>query len=83
MFPNDWITTAEAAQISRYHVEHICRLIRNDQIHARKWGKEWMVDKNSLLEYLNRDIKPGPNGDGNFVVSFGTVNIRKTILPCR
>ena len=57
---DQWVTTTEAAQISGYHVEHIRRLIRDGHILARKWGKEWMVDKSSLLDYLKIEKKPGP-----------------------
>jgi len=57
---DEWITTTEAARISGYHIEHIRRLIRGGHINARKWGKEWMVDKLSLFDYLKKEIKPGP-----------------------
>ena len=55
-----WISTTEAAQISGYHIELIRRLVRSGQNHARKWGKEWMVDKASFFEYLKKEKKPGP-----------------------
>ena len=57
---DEWITTTEAAKISGYHIEHVRRLLREGQINARKWGKEWMVDKNSLREYLEKEKKTGP-----------------------
>jgi len=57
---SDWITTTEAVRISGFHVEHIRRLIRNGQIGARKWGREWMVDKTSLIAYLAMERRPGP-----------------------
>ena len=56
----EWISTIEAANISGYHIEHIRRLIRSGEIVARKWGKEWMVNRVSLNEYLMRKPKPGP-----------------------
>ena len=56
----DWITTASAAKLSGFHVEYIRRLVRSGQIHAKKWGREWMVDRNSLLEYLEMERRPGP-----------------------
>jgi len=57
---DDWITTTEAAKISGYHVEYLRWLIRNSHIDAQKWGREWMVNSASLLEYLSKDKKPGP-----------------------
>ena len=59
----DLITTAEAAEYSGFHVEYIRRLIRNDHIRARKWGREWMVDRKSLLVYLEMDRRPGPKAE--------------------
>lgn len=50
----DWLTTTEAAEMAGYHPDHIRRLIRAGEITARKWGAAWMVDRHSLLEYLNR-----------------------------
>ena len=55
-----WISTTEAVRISGYHIEHIRRLLRDGQIHARKWGREWMVDRKSFQEYLEKEKKPGP-----------------------
>lgn len=57
---DDWLSTTEAAQISGYHIEYIRRLVRRGQISARKWGKDWMLDKASFYEYLKKDKKPGP-----------------------
>jgi len=57
---DNWITTTEASKISGFHVEYIRRLIRGGHINARKWGKEWMVDKQSLIDYQKQDNKPGP-----------------------
>ena len=56
---DDWITTAEAAQISGYHVDHIRRLIRARKLHARKWMRDWQVSRRSLLAYLDQMKKTG------------------------
>jgi len=56
----EWITTTQAANISGYHIEYIRRLIRSGQISAQKWGREWMVSRKSLQEYLAIEKKPGP-----------------------
>ena len=51
----DWITTLDAAQITGYNVEQIRRLARTGKITSKKWGKEWMIDKTSLLEYIKTE----------------------------
>jgi excisionase family DNA binding protein len=56
----EWITTTEAAKVSGYHIEYVRRLARNGQIVAKKWGREWMVNRKSFQEYLASEKKPGP-----------------------
>jgi hypothetical protein len=51
---DDWITTAEAAEISRYHVEYIRQLARDGKFIAQKWARDWMISRASFLEYLQR-----------------------------
>jgi hypothetical protein len=51
---DEWITTAEAVQISGYHVEYIRQLAREGKFVAKKWTSDWMIDSESLLEYLQR-----------------------------
>jgi len=41
----DWITTAEAVEISKFHIAYIRKLVRSGEIVARKWGREWMVSE--------------------------------------
>jgi excisionase family DNA binding protein len=56
MAKDDWITTKEAAEISGYHVEYIRELIRADRIKAKKWGREWMISRASVLDHI-REVK--------------------------
>lgn len=64
---DDWITTAEAAQLTEYHPNHIRRLIRAGEVKARKWGSAYMISRESLLEYAERmahqGSKRGPKHD--------------------
>jgi hypothetical protein len=46
-----WITTTDAKALTGYNAEHIRRLVRAGKIKAKKWGKEWMIEQNSLLAY--------------------------------
>jgi len=48
----EWITTADAAEMSGYHVNHIRRLIRQGDIQARKFGPTWQVNRQSFVDYL-------------------------------
>ena len=49
----DWITTAEAAQITGYHPVHIRRLAITGKINAQRFGRAWMVSRASLVAYLS------------------------------
>ena len=64
MTESEWITTAEAAVLSGYHIERIRELLREDKINGRKFGRTWMVDKTSVIEYVqfieSRGERRGP-----------------------
>ncbi len=48
----EWITTAEAADLSGYTADYIRELIRDGRIAARKFGQTWQVDRRVLLAYV-------------------------------
>jgi excisionase family DNA binding protein len=48
----DWMTTAEAAEVSGYHPEHLRELIREGKISGRKFGPVWQIKRQSLLSYV-------------------------------
>ncbi|MEK6753469.1 MAG: helix-turn-helix domain-containing protein [Chloroflexota bacterium] len=50
----EWLTVRDAAKLSGYDPEHIRRLVREDKIKARKFSIVWMVDRKSLLAYLDK-----------------------------
>jgi hypothetical protein len=54
----EWITTLEAKSLTGYNAEHIRRLVRAGKVKAKKWEREWMVEKNSLIAY----VKSGGRG---------------------
>lgn len=60
----EWITTAEAAEISGYHPEHIRELVREGKIEARKFGPVWAISRTDLDRYViqmkDRGDKRGP-----------------------
>ncbi|MCA9935610.1 MAG: helix-turn-helix domain-containing protein [Ardenticatenaceae bacterium] len=53
MSVSEWITTAEAAELSGYHVERIRELLRESKVAGRKFGPIWQVNRTSLFEYLH------------------------------
>ena len=55
----DWITTAEAAELSGYHIDHLRDLLANGRIKGRKWGREWMVSRDGLMAYIRKVEKLG------------------------
>jgi excisionase family DNA binding protein len=66
---DNWITTAEAAEIGNYHINHVRRLIREGRIEARKFGTVWMVHRESFISYLeetqNKGKRRGPKSGKN------------------
>lgn len=62
---DEWITTGEAVNISRYNAEYVRRLVRTGKLKARKFGTVWQVSRASLQEYIretehSRDRRRGP-----------------------
>lgn len=61
----EWLTTAQAAELSGYHVIYLRQLIRDGRVEARKFGPLWQVDKQSLTDYIQEaegsgDARRGP-----------------------
>ncbi len=62
---DDWITTQEAAELSGYHVNYLRKLIRRGDIRGRKVSIVWLIDRQSLLDYMaqaaeSEDKRRGP-----------------------
>jgi excisionase family DNA binding protein len=47
----EWITTAEAAELTGYNLEYIRQMIRRRVIVAEKKGRDWWVDRASIEAY--------------------------------
>ena len=54
-----WLTVAEAAGLTGYTEVHMQRLARLGQVTARKVGRQWVIDRASLLTW-KETAKPGP-----------------------
>ena len=55
----DWITTAEAIELSGFHPVHLRKLLLSGRIKGKKWGREWQVSRTSLLAYTHKIQKLG------------------------
>jgi hypothetical protein len=60
----EWVNVDEAVDISGYNPEYIRRLIRTKQIVAEKKGRDWWVDRSSLLVYLKKASSSGDRRRG-------------------
>lgn len=60
---DEWLTVQEAAKLTGYHPEYVRRLIRDGDIAAKKFSIVWMVNRKSLLAYLE---KARNSGDGRY-----------------
>lgn len=52
MAHEQWITTAQAVELSGYSIQYVRRLIREGKVKARKFGPVWQVNRASLLAYV-------------------------------
>lgn len=53
---SDWLTVREAVKLSGYDPEHIRRLVRDGKVTARKVSIVWLIERKSLLEYLDKAL---------------------------
>ncbi len=58
------ISTVAAA--AKYHLtpSYVARLARTHIVHARKFGRDWIIDEATLREYLAQPRKTGPKPRG-------------------
>jgi len=52
---SDWMTVREAADLTGYNPEQIRRLARESKIISQKWGNAWMINRPSLVVYLETE----------------------------
>jgi excisionase family DNA binding protein len=58
--PIDWLTTAEAAKLTGYHVRYLRQLINDGKIQAIKRGGIFWIDKENVQQYANEMKRLGP-----------------------
>lgn len=49
----DWMTSQEAADASGYALTHIRHLAREGKIGAQRKGRDWWIDRDKLMQYVN------------------------------
>jgi len=54
---NEFISTEEAAERLKYHVEHVRRMMREGSIAGLKIGRTWLVKREALDSYMKRTAK--------------------------
>ena len=55
-----WITTEEAAKLTGYVPAYLRRLAGQGQVEARKVGRDWLINRESLLDYKAQMDDLGP-----------------------
>jgi excisionase family DNA binding protein len=50
--PTEWITTAEAAEITGYTTARFRQLAKDGAVVAQKRGRDWFLDKSSVLAWV-------------------------------
>ena len=54
---NEFISTEEAAEKLKYHVEHVRRMMREGSIEGVKIGRIWLVKRIALDGFMKRTFK--------------------------
>jgi hypothetical protein len=57
---NDLISLSEAAKISGFTTRHLRHLAENDELWAKKLGRNWFTTDQAIRDYLSRYRRPGP-----------------------
>jgi excisionase family DNA binding protein len=58
--PTDWITTAEASELTGYKAKYLRQLINQGRLKARKLGRDWFLNRNDLMAYADEMKRLGP-----------------------
>ena len=58
--PTEWITTKEAAELTGYSDARFRQLAARGVIVARKRGRDWFLDKASVLAWAEEMKRLGP-----------------------
>jgi excisionase family DNA binding protein len=59
----EWITVNQAAVILVVKPDRVRKLCRAGKLKTERFGRAWMVDKESVIDYKKTYRKPGPKPD--------------------
>lgn len=62
---NNWVTVQVAAEQTGYSPEQIRRLARAGKIASQKWGNQWMINRPSLVHYMESEGRGPKSRDEN------------------
>jgi len=48
---SEWVNTTEGAELTGLSVDYVRRLARANRIEARKVGRDWLIERASLLAF--------------------------------
>lgn len=66
-----WLSTREAAELTGYSVQYVCRLARKGRIKAHQVG-HWLIKRESLLDYKRRMDRLGRQKHNSWREDLGT-----------
>jgi excisionase family DNA binding protein len=55
-----WITTTQGRTLTGYSQAYVRQIARDDRITAQKLGRDWLINRESLLAYKRRMDRLGP-----------------------
>jgi excisionase family DNA binding protein len=55
-----WVNTTEAATLTGYSQAYMRMLAHSGQVEARKMGRDWLINRESLLAYKHQMDVLGP-----------------------
>lgn len=50
----EYITTTEASETLGYTIQHTRRLVREGRLHGAKLGRDWLILRESVAEYVTQ-----------------------------
>lgn len=56
----NWLTTSQAKKLTGYTAIYLRRLANRKQVEARKIGRDWLINQESLLAYKQEMDALGP-----------------------
>jgi excisionase family DNA binding protein len=56
----NWLTTSQAKKLTGYTAIYLRRLANRKQVEARKIGRDWLINQESLLTYKAQMDALGP-----------------------